>query len=201
MNGGTLRQLRLGSTRADCLCYVRRLISWCKSTFAHGSADTSLLYHSSRILLHRPYSALPENRSICRSAANQIEALIRLYKDTFAIAGVTYLMAYCFYTGASAMMQDALAGDMAAKQSMELFLEVLRGAQASCPVLQRSLNIIQSGLAATAQSDMGNQAFLPAFPGLDLSASGLDDLFFHNMGTMDYLDNFPELNMPASSWQ
>ena len=53
------------------------------------------------ILLHRPRG----NQAACRSAANSIEKLLLLLEGTFGFTRVTYLIACCIYTGASAMIR------------------------------------------------------------------------------------------------
>jgi hypothetical protein len=78
-----------------------------------------------------------------------MERLLRLLEATFGFARVTYLMAYCVYTGASALLHDVREGhDPAARRAMQTFLRALRLGVASCPLLGRSLHLIVGSLPA-----------------------------------------------------
>lgn len=122
-------------------------------------------------------------------------------------------MAYCIYTGASAIIQDVKGGDQVASRKMETFLRALKGGLSTCPVVQRSLDIINSSLqkpiSAPSQSigpsaESLAQSYLPAFPnhnpqvdlatGTNLSTSDLD--------AFNFLDCFPEnhIDMDLGEW-
>ena len=108
----------------------------------------------------------------CRNASDSIEKLLVLIETTFGFTKVTYLMAYCTYTAASAMIPDVKSGDIEAKKKMNTFLRALNGATNSCPIVQRSIDIINNSLQPDPadlrpQTDTtvdGSRNYLPAFP-------------------------------------
>lgn len=106
----------------------------------------SLLYHTTTLLLHRPFLPSPVHRNACRRIATEVEKLLLLHETTFGFHRVTYLMAYCIYTSASVSLADVKTGDKDASKRMQTFLRALQGGLATCPVLQRSLDIIGNGL-------------------------------------------------------
>lgn len=57
-------------------------------------------------------------------------------------------MAYCIYTAASVAVQDVNAGDVIAAHKMQTLLRALRAGITTCPMLQRSLDIIINNLKA-----------------------------------------------------
>lgn len=99
-----------------------------------------------------------------------------LFEKTFGFTRITYLIAYCVYTAASVMVHDVNKGDVDAK--MMTFLRALKEGITTCPVVQRSLDIINNGLksgvnnATQAGLETFNNAhdpalagnYLPAFP-------------------------------------
>lgn len=167
----------------------------------------SLLYYTTIILLHRPFYSTPAHHETCLKAAGSIEKLVLLLERTFGFSKITYLMAYCIYTGASVMIQDVKKGDVDANTKMQTFLNALRQGITTCPVVQRSLDIITNGMRSTNFEIMPQgpscngsgdglvaRNYLPAFPyrdlDIDLSAGA-------NAGSMDLdgfsmLDCFPE---------
>jgi hypothetical protein len=122
-------------------------------------------------------------------------------------------MAYCIYTAASAMIQDVKAGDVDAKAKMSTFIRALKGGVTTCPVVQRSIDIINNSLHntppevlstndSTAEGLMRN--YLPAFPYRDVQVDYTNEA---NFGTMDLdafslLDCFPENHIDTvnSEW-
>src|SRR5687767_15929372 len=72
-----------------------------------SNSHHSLLYHTTVILAHRPFWAARGHYQACISAAHSIERLLLLLERTFSFANITYMMAYCVYTGASAILPDA----------------------------------------------------------------------------------------------
>lgn len=122
-------------------------------------------------------------------------------------------MAYCIYTGASAIIQDVKGGDHLASRKMETFLRALRGGLSTCPVVQRSLDIINSSLqkpTSALSQPIGDateghaQNYLPAFPNHD---SQVDLATGNNLATSDldafnFLDCFPEnhIDMDLGEW-
>jgi hypothetical protein len=98
-----------------------------------------------------------------------------LFERTFGFTRITYLIAYCIYTGASVMVHDVNKGNVDAK--MMTFLRALKDGITTCPVVQRSLDIINNGIksggrdVSQAEPDTFNTDdpamtgnYLPAFP-------------------------------------
>ncbi|CEL04563.1 hypothetical protein ASPCAL05691 [Aspergillus calidoustus] len=103
----------------------------------------NLLYYTSVILAHRPFwSSVPAYYQICIDAAQSIEKLILLLESTFGLENITYLMGYCIYTGASAILDDARNGRGTGSAVLRTFLRALNTGMRRCPLLERSLNII-----------------------------------------------------------
>jgi hypothetical protein len=122
-------------------------------------------------------------------------------------------MAYCIYTGASAIIQDVKSGNLDANSNMTTFLRALQGGLATCPVVQRSLDIINNSLQKPLSSQprlrsestgAPSKNYLPAFPNYDPQ---IDLGLGPNLGTMDldastFLDCFPEnhIDMETGEW-
>ncbi|KJR88101.1 uncharacterized protein SPSK_07014 [Sporothrix schenckii 1099-18] len=112
----------------------------------------NLLYYTTLILLHRPFYSSAVHHATCRDAADQLERLLLLLERTFGFHHITYLMAYCVYTGASVLVQDMKQSrhrrrqDTAAASKIQTFLRALRQGMASCPLVRRSLDIITASL-------------------------------------------------------
>lgn len=124
-------------------------------------------------------------------------------------------MAYCIYTGASTIIQDVKSGDAVARHSMNTFLRALEGGCTTCPIVQRSINIIMNSLENTSVStkatsnlqfdsvsnnNSGNAANLarnypPAFPQYNWQTEALDQIGTSTLMDSDalfLLDCFPE---------
>lgn len=106
-----------------------------------------MLFYTTIILLHRPFYSTPEHRRICRQAAFDIETLLRLSVKSFGVDHITYLQAYCIYTGASVLVRDVKAGNELARVKLDNLLTALRGGLTTCPILRRSIDIVERGLA------------------------------------------------------
>lgn len=173
----------------------------------------NLLYQTTIILLHRPFWSASEHHTACRKAADNLETLLLLLEKTFGFNRITYLMSYCIYTAASVMIKDVKAGDLEANDKMKTFLRALKQGTITCPLTQRSLDIINNnlqfktprrpslnGIPTTEGIEMAN--YLPAFPylGLDVRTESLD----RNPTGMDLdgfslLDSFPEQHIDAAT--
>jgi len=165
-----------------------------------------MLYYATVILLHRPFNSTPVHHLECRNASHCLEQLIVCLENTFGLTRLTYLIAYCVYTGASVVVPDVNAGDLGASAKMQTFLRALQGGVETCPIVQRSIDIINSNLTPQMQNldtfsstgtDNAEQAagrYLPAFPvpqseinfDIDWSAENLD------MDSFSLLNCFPE---------
>jgi hypothetical protein len=170
---------------------------------------SSLLYYTTIILLHRPFYSATAHHQACRRAADSLERLLLLLEGTFGFARVTYLVGYCIYTGASVMTHDVKAGDVDASRKMQTFLRALHQGTKTCPILQRSLDIINNCLRTDPASYTGSTPrpedtlnvmignYLPAFPYLE-SQVGPDpssqtmDLSLMDLDGFSLLDSFPE---------
>lgn len=174
------------------------------------AGKSSLLYYVALILLHRPFYSTPIHRASCRKAADDIEILLLLLEKTFGFSRITYLIAYCVYTGASVMIQDVKTGDLEATLKMESFLRALREGIKACPIVQRSLEIITQGLNAESTAIHANNEesvsgegfprnYLPAFPTPDLSGAielaEVDNFSGMDLEVFSFLDCFPEDNL------
>ena len=150
-----------------------------------------MLYFTTVILAHRPFWSAPGHYATCINASQSIEKLVLLLERTFGLDNITYLMGYCIYTGASAILEDAKNRKGTANSTLKTFLRALNTAMRRCPLLERSLNIIVKSLnkppATREQADNGqamafhstadnhlqpevdmtantNNGFIPAFP-------------------------------------
>ncbi|RYP18153.1 hypothetical protein DL765_004079 [Monosporascus sp. GIB2] len=138
-----------------------RLDSWRANSPAHLKYDPTdlpaisppphiiaqnLLYYATVILAHRPFWSASAYYQVCIDASKSIEKLILLLESTFGLGNITYLMGYCIYTGASAILQDAKSGQRAAHGILRTYLRALNAGMKKCPLLERSLHIIVKGL-------------------------------------------------------
>ncbi|KFY89941.1 hypothetical protein V500_05394 [Pseudogymnoascus sp. VKM F-4518 (FW-2643)] len=168
----------------------------------------NLLYYTTIILLHRPFYSSAVHHTACRNAANSIEKLLLLLETTFGFTKITYLMAYCIYTGASAMVQDVKSGELEAKVKMSTFLRALKGGLKTCPILQRSIDIISNSLQGSqswvpeidnSAPDNSGRNYLPAFPYRDaqMDPSNETNYSFIDLDAFALLDSFPENHIDA----
>lgn len=164
-----------------------------------------MLYYASVILAHRPFWSVPAHYEACISAARAIEKLVLLLESTFGLENITYLMGYCIYTGASAVLEEAkISNQGTAHPELRTFLRALNAGMLRCPLLERSLDIIAkslsrvslqqphrpSSIAANGNSQCSAQipidtegghinSYIPAFPYLDPDVP----LDFNNMAS------------------
>lgn len=153
---------------------------------------------------------MPAYYQTCINAARSIERLVVLLESTFGLENITYLMGYCIYTGASAILEDAKKGAGIEDPVLKTFLRALNAGKKRCPLLERSLNIIIKGVSHVppqsmiqnrqGQADLGiPNSYIPAFPYLDPSWSTNFDINSNtggiDMDPMAMLDCYPELQM------
>ncbi|KAI1267803.1 hypothetical protein F5Y18DRAFT_424101 [Xylariaceae sp. FL1019] len=175
----------------------------------------NLLYFTTVILANRPFWSVPAYYEVCISASRSIEKLVLLVESTFGLGNITYLMGYCIYTGASAILEDAKSGKGTANATLKTYLRALNAGMKNCPLLERSLNIIVKGLARSpAQNkptDVGDNrhypefpvplgpynSYIPAFPYLGPDTSFEFDFNSYPSGcdSLAALDCFPEMQM------
>ncbi|KAI1747601.1 fungal-specific transcription factor domain-containing protein [Xylaria castorea] len=170
----------------------------------------NLLYFASVILAHRPFWSVTVHYEVCVGASRSIEKLILLLESTFGLENITYLMGYCIYTGASAILEEAKSHKGNAFATLQTFLRVLNIGMKKCPMLKRSLDIIIRGLsrvneqsnpsADQAQLDTA-LASISTFPcyqstmGIEFDVNLYPGDSYLNPG----LDCFPELHMASES--
>ncbi|CAG7565927.1 unnamed protein product [Fusarium equiseti] len=172
----------------------------------------NILYFTTVILAHRPFWSVPSYYQVCMNAAQSMEKLLLMLETTFGFENITYLMGYCIYTGASAVLEDAKNNDGATHPTMQTFLRALNRGMAKCPLLERSLHIIVKGLKrapvqrTTPDQSLSDNAvfatinsYIPAFPYLDpVSPNDFDMGAYINSMSMDAmasLDCYPELQI------
>lgn len=110
----------------------------------------SLLFYTTKILLHRPFSGSRQCRErcreACRTAAEGVERLLLFLDQTHGLSYATYLMAYCTYTAATVAMLDMHRGIAGSRQRVNTYLRALYAVRGSCPSIQRSIDIIVRNL-------------------------------------------------------
>lgn len=117
-------------------------------------------------------------------------------------------MAYCIYTAASVRVQKLSVYNDDTTSSLSVFLRALKGGLSTCPVLSRSLEIINNSLGSlkarneqstVAEVDLAGNSYLPAFPAYDLQMNPAE---IAGAGPIDQdafmlLDCFPESHIDA----
>lgn len=140
-----------------------------------------MLYHTTIILLHRPFRGNSTCRSACREAAKNVEGLLLVMERSFGFSRVTYVMAYCAYTAATVAVQDTTDNVAGAQGRLETCLRALNAVTVSCPGIQRSIGIISKSL------DSGMRHPATDVPGSDADYTTTNPIM-------------PE-QMPAFPWQ
>lgn len=164
---------------------------------------SSLLFYTSIVLTHRPFWHRATHYLACRNAVNSIEKLLILLEATFGFENVSYLIAYCIYTGATVLVQGVRSGDEAARCQTQIFTRALRTGAEKCFLLRRSLKIIEQGLSTAGAPPGGIGRTRGAGPSAASSASSPSvrpaavpsDHFSAVPG--DYLPAFPYLDYTA----
>ncbi len=119
-------------------------------------------------------------------------------------------MAYCIYTGASVMVQDVKAGELDAEGRMNTFIRALKGGLTTCPIVQRSIDIIKNALHSGHSKPMKlheigpdslMRRYLPAFPYGDaqMNTSNETAHSFVDLDAFALLDSFPENHIHAAT--
>ncbi|KAI0466777.1 fungal-specific transcription factor domain-containing protein [Xylaria cf. heliscus] len=170
----------------------------------------NLLYFASVILAHRPFWSVAVHYEVCVSAARSIERLILLLESTFGLENITYLMGYCIYTGASAILEEAKSHEGNVFTTLQTFLRALNTGRKKCPMLKRSLDIIIKGVSRVPEQSNPSAdqiqldamvASISTFPcyeptfGLDFDINSYSGYNYPNSG----LDCFPEIHMASES--
>lgn len=137
------------------------------------------------ILAHRPFWTVPGYERICLDAAYSIEKLVLLLESTFGLDNITYLMGYCIYTGASAVLEDARNGNQASNSILRTFLRALNTGMRRCPLLERSLTIIVKSLNRPPQPTRQTADSMP---------------FLHDDGANDHSGRFNASSIPPNNY-
>nr|POE56689.1 nitrogen assimilation transcription factor nit-4 [Quercus suber] len=179
---------RLDSWRVDSQSYLKvdRLTVKCPPPHV---LTQNLLYHTTSILLHRPFWSNTSCRTACREAAEEVEHLFLLLEHSFGFEHVTYLMAYCAYTAATVAVMDE------SQTRINTYLRALFAVRSSCPGIQSSIDLIIKGFGRDSKKmpasksnspQLGiilQQNALPAFP--------FDHVHDHEHTTMSDMDSIP----------
>ncbi|KAJ4111040.1 hypothetical protein NW760_006227 [Fusarium oxysporum] len=166
----------------------------------------TMLYHTTIILLHRPFLNNPACWKACQEASQCVEQLLQLLDNTFGFQRFTYIMAYCTYTAATVVVQEMKNGRPDTAERFKMFMRALNAITVSCPGIQRSIDILTKGLGTAVEQDqeippaVPEQApQIPAFPYTDFGyifAEGVDETS-HDTTTSSNpffsLDSFPHL--------
>jgi hypothetical protein len=148
----------------------------------------NIFYHTSIILLHRPFRSAPDCRTNCRQASQAVESIVVGYGNTFGFNRIPYLMSYCIYTAATIVMEDLKDGFSGDRERIEMFLEALECAKVSCPGIQQSIDIIRRNLSPTMPTS--NPVMIPnyiqAHPVMDPSIPTFPFLPMEGMAAGDY---------------
>jgi hypothetical protein len=166
-----------------------------------------MLYHTTIILLHRPFLTNTACWKACQEASRGVEQLLKLLDNTFGFQRFTYIMAYCTYTAATVVVQDMKNGRAGTTERFKMFMRALNAITVSCPGIQRSIDILTRGLGATTVEQEGVSALeippavpqMPVFPYTDFGyvfAEGGDETSHDTSTSSDpffSLDSFPQL--------
>ena len=71
-----------------------------------------------------------------------MQRLIRLLETAFGLTRVTYLMAYCAYNAATVAILDLHDGVDGSQARLSTYLRALYSVRATCPGIQRSIDIV-----------------------------------------------------------
>lgn len=120
----------------------------------------NLMYHTTLILLHRPYvvsgqardsDAAQKSWKVCRSATTTIYHLLQMYTKTFGFQHITYMNSYCTYTAATTAVYqletsegEPRVSDQVVWTELKFLLDILQRTSTTMPGLNRSINIIRS---------------------------------------------------------
>ncbi len=141
----------------------------------------NVLYHTTIILLHRPYilsgsdlsqPAVHKSYSACATATAAVHGLLMLQANTFGYSHLTYLNAYAAYIAATIAVlrfeREHQPGEdhkmVTQNLGLNFLLEVLQGCSVSMPALERSVAIIKKRMKAVLER-LTHQTMHNLFPG------------------------------------
>ncbi|KAH8894379.1 hypothetical protein GQ53DRAFT_717109 [Thozetella sp. PMI_491] len=135
----------------------------------------NILYHTSLILLYRPFFRIPSVIStgapedalfhlaykVCTEEAIKVNAFFRAYGRTFWFRNQTYLTSYCVYTAATIEVQQVRHPDpQVSAAAIERLATTLKMMEVECsqtPGIRRSRDIIKAQLDAQTASDLDHE--------------------------------------------
>lgn len=129
-------------------------------------------------------------------------------------------MAYCTYTAATIAVEDLNEGAVGALEGVKTFIRALEGAKVTCPVVQRSLDIIQKSIGQNSTEQLPIMTLpsggppqetyahniMPAFPyqQMPLDFSGRPEMFagIDPAVSSSMLNSYPQhyLDMRDEHW-
>jgi hypothetical protein len=132
-------------------------------------ASLNLLYHTTVILLHRPFivgqtdlqsQGVSKSYHICVDAAAAIRELLELITNTFGFTHISYLDCYSAYIGATiAVLQfqrqqeSGQALDITGEDlGLKFFLTCMQRSAVAMPALNRSVDIVKKHMQAIVDS-------------------------------------------------
>ncbi|KAL5363250.1 fungal-specific transcription factor domain-containing protein [Aspergillus floccosus] len=147
----------------------------------------NLMYHTTLILLHRPYvvsgqardsDAARKSWKVCRSATTTIYHLLQMYTKTFGFQHITYMNSYCTYTAATTAVYqletsegEPRVSDRVVWTELKFLLDILQRTSTTMPGLNRSIDIIRSRIKKILDRQVSKQ-LESLFPGNNLPADG-----------------------------
>lgn len=133
----------------------------------------NLMYHTTLILLHRPYvvsgqarysDAARKSWKVCRSATTTIYHLLQMYTKTFGFQHITYMNSYCTYTAATTAVYqlessegDPRVSDQVVWTELKFLLDILQRTSTTMPGLNRSIDIIRSRIKSILDRQVSKQ--------------------------------------------
>ena len=147
----------------------------------------NLMYHTTLILLHRPYvvsgqardsDAARKSWKVCRSSTTTIYRLLQMYTKTFGFQHITYMNSYCTYTAATTAVYqletsdgEPSVSDQVVWTELKFLLDILQRTSTTMPGLNRSIDIIRSRIKKILDRQVSKQLD-SLFPGSNPPADG-----------------------------
>ncbi|KAF4450509.1 hypothetical protein F53441_6364 [Fusarium austroafricanum] len=186
---------------------------WPPYPFAEDESLNSYAPRPSHLILCFAYT--------CKISVIINDILLNIYgNNSFGFQRFTYVMAYCTYTAATVVVQDLKDGRPGTVERFKTFTRALNAIRASCPGIQRSIDILTAVLESNGGTTSVNQGTeepegeadpdvplpalcqfpqIPVFPYLDFGTMSTDRPDDANPDTTAStnpffdLDSFPQL--------
>jgi hypothetical protein len=144
------------------------------------------MFHALLILLHRPFvseghlksvteTTSRDSFSICKTAASEIDVILRYYKSQWCIKSPPYFVSYSTYVSATIHVRIAARNPRGSKahQRLRNCLEILSEHQNVCHAPRRSMSILL-GLVHRLQVNVGVDFTASISRTAECAASGLE---------------------------